>query len=264
MLKQIIRGFLKPFGLNLVRVKKNVPVPQPIREEKPEWPKTIEGNVYDLVRPYANYSPWLGEKQFHDLYNEIRQNTLVDIFRCFELWELAGKVHGLDPGAAFIEIGVWRGGTAAVVGKKLSQLNAEIPFYLADTYTGVKKSSDKDAFYFDNEHADTSEEMVREILQDKYHHYVFLNGIFPEDTAHLIPEGGRFGYCHIDVDVYNSASDVVDWIWDKLIPGGVIVFDDYGFHTCTGITQFVNEQKLKNDRMIIHNLNGHAIMVKVR
>ncbi len=264
MLKTITRGLFRLFGLNVVRVQKNVTVPEPVREEKPEWPQTIDEKVFDLVRPYANYSPWLGDNLFHHIYREIKQNTLVDIFRCFELWELSEKIHGLDSGAAFIEIGVWRGGTAAVVGKKLSMLKANVPFYLADTYTGVKKSSEKDAFYFDNEHADTSEEIVRDLLQDKYSNYVFLNGIFPEDTAHLVPEGSRFGYCHIDVDVYNSARDVVDWIWDKLIPGGVIVFDDYGFHTCTGITRFVNEQKEKQDRIIIHNLNGHAIMVKVR
>ncbi len=264
MFKQTIRGFFNLFGLKLVRLQTNLPASPPEPAPKAEWPKTIEGNFYDVVRPYANYSPWLGDSFFYELYDEIRQNTLVDIFRCFELWELASNIHLLDPKAAFLEVGVWRGGTAAVVGRKLSMLNADVPFFLADTYTGVKKSSEKDAFYFDNEHDDTSEEMVRNLLKEKYGHYIFLNGIFPEDTANLIPEGSRFGYCHIDVDVYNSARDVVDWIWQRMIPGGVIVFDDYGFHTCTGITRFVNEQKQKNDRVIIHNLNGHAIMLKVR
>jgi O-methyltransferase len=70
-------------------------------------------------------------------------------------------------------------------------------------------------------------------------------------------------FCHIDVDVYQSAKDIVDWIWDKLVVGGIIVFDDYGFPTCTGVTKYVNEQDGKPDRLIIYNINGHAIMIKI-
>ena len=55
-----------------------------------------------------------------------------------------------------------------------------------------------------------------------------LEGIFPEETAHLI-ETGEFGLCHIDVDVYQSARDAAEWVWPRLQVGGVIVFDDYGF-----------------------------------
>ena len=49
-----------------------------------------------------------------------------------------------------------------------------------------------------------------------------------------------------------------------MIIGGVIVFDDYGFHYCDGVTNYVNEQKNKSDRIVVHNLNGHAVIIKVR
>ncbi len=85
--------------------------------------------------------------------------------------------------------------------------------------------------------------------------------MFPEETSMLVTDG-KFRFCHIDVDVYQSAKDVVEWLWPKLVLGGIIVFDDYGFQTCSGITRFVNEERSKRDRSIIHNLNGHAILIK--
>lgn len=89
-----------------------------------------------------------------------------------------------------------------------------------------------------------------------------LAGIFPEETGKLVAEE-IFRFCHIDVDVYQSAKDVMEWLWPKLVSGGIVVFDDYGFHGCDGVTRFVNEERSKKDRIIIHNLNGHAIMIKV-
>jgi O-methyltransferase len=90
-----------------------------------------------------------------------------------------------------------------------------------------------------------------------------LEGTFPDDTAHLIQEN-TFRFCHIDVDVYQSAKEISDWIWEKMSIGGVIVYDDYGFPSCDGITKFVEEQHQNPDRIILHNLNGHAVVIKIR
>ena len=89
-----------------------------------------------------------------------------------------------------------------------------------------------------------------------------LEGIFHDDSSRYL---GRHGFrsCHVDVDVYQSASDIVDWIWDRIVTGGVMVYDDYGFAGCDGITRFVNEQATAEHRLVIHNLNGHAIVVKI-
>ena len=83
-------------------------------------------------------------------------------------------------------------------------------------------------------------------------------------TSTSLFEGSTFKLCHIDVDVYLSAKDVQSWIWDKLIIGGVIVFDDFGFSSTDGITNFVNEQRKLTDRTVIHNLNGHAVIIKLK
>jgi O-methyltransferase len=226
----------------------------------------INNLTYSSIETTSNYAPWIGDREFFNTFSQIKLNTLVDIYRCYELWELTKKIHEIDPLCSFIEIGVWRGGTAGIIAKKLLLSGAENKFYIADTFSGVVKASEEDKYYSGGEHKDTSEEIVKKLLDEKieYKNYTILKGIFPNETANLISIDERFGFCHIDVDVYESAKDIVDWIWDKIIIGGVIIFDDFGFHTCNGITKYVEEQKSKKDRIIIHNLNGHAVMIRIK
>lgn len=227
---------------------------------------SIDGFRYGLSFPSANYTPWEADESFLQIYNQIRNNTLVDIYRCYELWQLIKKSHSLDPAAAILEVGVWRGGTAGVMAQQLNNVNSTATLYLADTFSGVAKAGAHDSFYTGGEHSDTSQQLVEDVLKNKsgYAHYKILKGIFPEDTASQISADERFGLCHIDVDVYDSAKDILEWVWGKLIVGGVVVFDDYGFHSCTGVTKLVEEYRDRPDRQIIHNLNGHAVMIKIK
>jgi O-methyltransferase len=126
----------------------------------------------------------------------------------------------------------------------------------------VVKAGAIDSVYKGGEHADTSRRMAEDLISGLHLKNVeILEGVFPDQTAEKI-EHMRFRLCHIDVDVYQSAKDVVDWVWSKLQPGGIVVYDDYGFDRCGGITRYVEEQMACQGRYVIHNLNGHAIVVK--
>lgn len=186
----------------------------------------------------------------------------MDKYRCYELWQLVAESRKLK--GALIEIGVWRGGTAALIAKSAELCDINSTVYLCDTFTGVVKTSNKDPVYKGGEHADTSQEIVEDLVNKlKLSNVKILTGIFPDDTAKFVNED-KFRFCHIDVDVYQSAKDIINWIWPKMTVGGIVLYDDYGFEGCEGVTRFVNEEKKKKDRVVIHNLNGHAIVVKIK
>lgn len=164
---------------------------------------------------------------------------------------------------ALIEVGVWRGGTGALIAKRADSLGIRDTVYLCDTFAGVVKAGNNDSSYLGGEHADTSLETVREVLDTlSVKNTEILTGIFPDETGSLVSEN-EFRFCHIDVDVYQSAKDVLLWVWPRLSIGGIVVFDDYGFRGCDGIARLVNEERQKNDRVFIHNLNGHAVLIKI-
>ncbi len=220
------------------------------------------GKSYESIySDTSKYAPWNSDLEFQAVYEQIQGKTLVDIYRCYELWTLVGQTRKLN--GAILEVGVWRGGTGALMAKKDQLGGSNHSVYLCDTFEGVVKAGSQDDHYKGGEHSDTSQESVEDLLRTlKIANARILKGIFPDQTAHLIDPGVRFRLCHIDVDVYQSAKDVMDWIWDRMVPGGMIVYDDYGFPGCQGITRYVNEQVAEADRMTLHNLNGHAIVIK--
>jgi O-methyltransferase len=228
------------------------------KEVPPYTPEIRHAEIF----PSATYSPWLSDQEFTRVFEMIRQNTLVDRYRCYELWQLVAEVAKL-PAGELIEIGVWRGGTGALIAKKVQLVGIREQLYLCDTFAGVVKAGSRDAAYSGGEHADTSKASVLELLARlNLDRVTVLEGVFPEDSGDSLKDH-RFRFCHIDVDVYESARDINAWLWPRLVPGGIVVYDDYGFHSCVGITRFVNEERSKPDRLVVHNLNGHAIVMKL-
>ena len=51
----------------------------------------------------------------------------------------------------------------------------------------------------------------------------------------------RFCFIHLDVDIYSSYIECLDELYAKLVPGGVVVFDDYGSSKWPGAKKAVDE-----------------------
>ncbi|HAZ28782.1 MAG TPA: methyltransferase [Candidatus Magasanikbacteria bacterium] len=225
--------------------------------------KRIMREGHEAVLPRATYAPWRTDVSFLSCYQKIKSFTLVDIYRCYELWQLVQQTKKLD--GALIEVGVWRGGTGAIIAQRTKEMGDKNPVYLCDTFQGVVKTSAHDTYYKGGEWKNTSGQIVQQLLSGLglIDSVRILQGIFPEETGHAIQEQ-KIKFCHIDVDVYTSAKDITTWIWDKLVVGGILVYDDFGFPSCDGVRKLVHEEYEKNDRIIIHNLNGHAVVIKIR
>jgi O-methyltransferase len=145
---------------------------------------------------------------------------------------------------------------------RAAALGIEDPVYLCDTWEGVVKAGPADPHYRGGEHEDSSMEMVRALLgRLGVQHAELLQGVFPDDTGSRVT-ADAFRLVHIDVDVYESAADTFDWAWPRVSAGGVVVFDDYGWPATPGVARFVDEQRGQPDRLVLHNLNGHGLIVK--
>ncbi len=224
----------------------------------------ITGISYQIFIPASTYAPWLQDAEYLKLYKQAKKNSLVNFYQGFELWKLIEQTAKLD--GDVLEVGVWRGSTSIIMATKLKNMNSHKQLFACDTFEGVVKASrEYDNFYQDGEHSDTSVEFVRDLMEKKFglNNVTLLRGIFPDETADMIKDR-KFCFCHVDVDTYQSAKEVVSWVWDKMSTGGMIVFNDYGFPMTRGITRLVNEYREDGDKMVIHNFNGHGIIVKIK
>src|SRR5947209_11446539 len=96
-LKASVQGTLRKCGYELIKL--------PRRGKRVSYP-------YEEIKPVATYAPWNADEDFTSTYEVIKDYTLVDEYRCWELWMLVEQSAKLSEGS-LIEVGVWRGGTGA-------------------------------------------------------------------------------------------------------------------------------------------------------
>jgi len=218
--------------------------------------------IYEEVLPQAEYAPWATDEEFLKIHRQLYDHTLVDGYRLFELWKLVEQASKFPTGD-IIEIGTYKGGSGALIAKQASILCPEAKIYLCDTFEGIIKVSEMDGPACENgQHKALITDVFTALANVNVKNVTILKGIFPEDTGQAV-EDKQFRFCHIDVDIYHSAVDILDWIWPRMVDHGIIVFDDYGFRHCDGITYLIEEQMKMPDRLVMTNLNGHATIIKL-
>lgn len=215
---------------------------------------------YGVIEPVSNYRPWETADAFQAAYSVAAEHTMVDQYRLWVLWTLAKQLRGTD--GAVLEVGSWRGGSGAMIGAAVAKSSHPgRRIIIADTFAGVVKAGPNDSYYKGGEHANASPDDVRAVFGSLgLPEPEILIGTFPDDSGDVVANV-PFAMVHIDVDVYAGARDVFAWAWPRMQSGGVIVFDDYGFYGCEGVTRFVEELIDGDSAVVIPNISGQAIVI---
>ncbi len=182
------------------------------------------------------YSPWEGDPAFERVYAPTRGRTLVSRDRCYVLWRTL--LQGLALDGELLECGVFRGGTALLEATTVREAGAERPLHLVDSFAGMPETTTGVDRFKEGDFATTSAEDVRRALAPfpfaKVH-----EGYIPE----ILEEAGigRLAWAYIDVNIYEAVRDSLEFIYPRLLPGGSIVLDDYGFPSCPGVRRAMDE-----------------------
>jgi O-methyltransferase len=220
----------------------------------------MEAMKYEQVKSILLYAPWQTDAEFLADYAAVKEHTMVNIYRCYDLWLLAGQAARMGQGD-FLEVGVWRGGTGALMAMQARRYHTGADVFLCDTFQGVVKAGPKDTHFRGGEHK-ASRDIAEKLMQKNGLNATIFAGIFPDQTGDDI-EDRRFRLVHIDVDTYESAKGIFEWVWPRLEINGIIVYDDYGLMRCAGITKHINEINQNSDRLFFYNLNGHGMVLKL-
>jgi O-methyltransferase len=149
------------------------------------------------------------------------------LFSPAELWMLrslaqAQKRHG----GAFAEVGVARGVSAEVLceGKDPSTR-----LYLFDTFEGLPAPGPLDP-RFEKGMFHTPEGIVRQRLS-RYKNWHVFKGLFPATGEAIAHE--TFSLVHLDVDLYESTLQSLQFFWGRMLKGGIVISHDYS--QCEGV-----------------------------
>lgn len=208
---------------------------------------------------------WDLDIQFNQIVSKI-EYTPCDKLRCFIIYQIAQNAFLLNGDIA--EIGVYRGGTARIIAEVFNQKEkcSEVcstllkKIHLFDTFSGMPPSDSEKDFHKEGDFSDTSLDLVKNSLIE-FDNIHFYKGIFPE-TAEPIMDTS-FCLVHIDVDIYKSVLDCCDFFYPRMVQGGIMIFDDYGFLSCPGAKEAVDTYFLDKPETPVYLPTGQAIVMRL-
>lgn len=181
------------------------------------------------------------DPKFLELFEETKKritgldsDIAVGIHKGEIIYHLCSYVNMLKGEVA--EVGVYKGGASRIIAKRLPSKTV----HLFDTFEGIPYIEDDDYSFkvgdFKINGVDLHKQ-VKNTLSDCPNVRIY-KGIFPNT---LQPYHNRtFCFVHADADVYQSTKDICEFFYPRLVVGGLIIFDDYGYKGAAGCKRAVD------------------------
>lgn len=175
----------------------------------------------------------------------VRPYTMTNPEKLYAVILAARYVTQHNIAGSVVECGVWRGGSMHAMARALDAAgDHERDLYLFDTYEGMTEPSARDRRGDGRQAADmlasyakTSRVWAYASLEDVQEG--FRQVPYPQEKLHFIkgpveqtipaeaPE--RIAVLRLDTDWYESTAHELTHLYDRLVPGGVLLLDDYGW-----------------------------------
>jgi O-methyltransferase len=211
------------------------------------------------------------------IIERVRPYTLTTEPRVLALIEAVRYCVRRQVPGAFVECGVWRGGSVLAMVLALQQAGVDDrDIYLYDTFEGMPEPGEEDTSAFDRaaletwrdssrgdarpwgelfDPADVSEEAVRTLLgsagypPSRLH---FVRGRVEETLPERAPRA--VSLLRLDTDWYASTRHELVHLYPRLSLGGVLIIDDYGHWD--GARRAVDEYfETTADPLLLHRID---------
>lgn len=135
----------------------------------------------------------------------------------------------------YAECGVWRGEVAQYIAERMAADDSVL--WLFDSFAGHPEPGpfDDAKAHPKGRYADTTIQMVEQRCPNA----VIIPGFLP-GTLKAVSDM-QFRFVRVDVDHYQATKDVVEFFKPRMVPGGIMQFDDYNHEECPGATKAINE-----------------------
>jgi hypothetical protein len=175
--------------------------------------------------------------------------TLTSMERRWALTQAVNYIVRRQIPGAFVEAGVWRGGSAFVAARMLQELGeTDREMWLYDTFEGMSAPTEEDVAaqtgakaevkFTATQTGEDSADWCRASLEDVRNTMSLSK--YPADKLKYIvgkvedtlavpnqyPE--QIALLRLDTDWYDSTRAEMEILFPRLVPGGVLIVDDYG------------------------------------
>jgi O-methyltransferase len=203
--------------------------------------KVLAQNGYKIT----SLPPMGVSQEFLRLHEKVTEYTMTSFERQHALYEATQYVLKNNIQGDIVECGVWRGGSTMIAATALLDAgDTSRTMYLYDTFTGMSEPTDKDI----NVHGSAAKGKWKSLAHDDINDWdyasldevkknvystgypenkiMFVEGKVEETIPATIPE--KIALLRLDTDWYESTRHELEHLFPRLVPGGVLIIDDYG------------------------------------
>ena len=188
--------------------------------------------------------------------------------RCSSLWNVCQNTIKQNVPGALVECGVWRGGSALIMGLVARRHNPVRPLHLFDSFEGLPEPSAGDGARADEysggktggklvsiAKCDATLEHVRTALFEEarlspsnvFFHKGWFQDILPVEAKKI----GNIAVLRLDGDWYESTKICLEYLYPLLSQNGVLILDDYFFwEGCRKAVDEYRSQHAISDRIV--------------
>lgn len=196
---------------------------------------------------------WWQDQEFNEYLKRFEEFGGCNSDRRWMVSQLTKLVESVPGDTA--ECGVLAGSSSYLICRGLPGRN----HYMFDSFDGLSEPDASDGSYFEKNDLSYGVEALRENLKE-FPNASIHKGWIPERFKDI--ESKRFAFVHIDVQLYQPTLDSFEFFYPRMNKGGIILCDDYGFGTCPGAKQAVDEFLADKPEKIIWLSGGSAFLVK--
>ncbi len=211
---------------------------------------------------YNKNLSWINDSEFIKAWDEFPARRSSEIHdRRFSLYYLAKSIREIAGDT--VECGVFEGASSFIILKSIEQ-KSKI-HHIFDSFEGLSGLNEQDSvknertFKWKKSDLSVPEDVVRGNLY-KYNNVRYYKGWIPEKFNEVMDK--KFSLVHIDVDLFQPTYDSVDFFYERMTAGGIIVCDDYGFESCPGAHKAMDLYFKKKPEKVIHLTTGQGIVIK--
>ena len=171
-----------------------------------------------------------------NLIRIVKPYTGLSYPRLSKLHEIASNIVKARVDGNFVECGVCDGGSAGLLAY-VARHNRNCNIWLFDSWEGLPEPKECDVSIRGEPGARGmalgSEEKVRELLFEKLDLKAetihLVKGWYDDSIPACRENIGDIALLHIDCDWYESTKLCLEELYDRVVKGGFVVIDDYGF-----------------------------------
>ena len=197
---------------------------------------------------------------FLDLFKQIytEGKVLLSIREMYNIYSLLKEVLTVEGDIA--EVGVYKGGSARMI----CAVKGNKPLHLFDTFEGMPEVNQAYDQYRKGDFGDTSLDAVKQYLDLSGAENVnYYKGIFPESAKGQEARLGLFAFVNLDVDLYQSTLQGLEFFYPRMRKGAILVSHDYNALSCPGVKQAFAEFFNDKPEKIIEVWDTQCFFIKM-